>query len=63
MHVRPPVIAGMNRFQMVSSIGGNKLLISGMVLMKWHNLFLKPLRNTEYAAWGWLSTTVDNMRS
>ena len=34
LHKRPPVIARMNRFQMVSSIGINKLLISGIVLIK-----------------------------
>ena len=59
LHMRPPVIAVMNQFRMVSSIGINKLLISGIVLMKQLNLFLKPLTNGEYAAWGWLSATVD----
>ena len=34
LHIHPLVIAGMNRFRMVFSIGSNKLLISGIVLMK-----------------------------
>ena len=34
LHIRPPVVAGMSRFQTAPSIGINKLLISGIVLMK-----------------------------
>ena len=34
LHIRPPVIDGMNQFRMVSLIGINKLLISGIVLME-----------------------------
>ena len=63
LYTHPSVIADMDQFRMVSSIGMNKLQISEIVLMKWLILFLKPLTNIDYAGWDWLSATVDKMHS
>ena len=61
--MHPLVIAGMNRFRMMFSIGSNKLFMSGIVIMKLLNLFLTLFANAEYGAWSWISATVDNMHS
>ena len=56
---RPPYIAGINLFTIVSSIGWKYSWISGIVQRKDVNLLLKPPIKAWYAAWGSVSADLD----